>query len=188
MEARFNYAKAAPGVYKAMLGLDQYLEDCGLEESLLHHQTARLPDQRLRLLSRYALEGPARERGTGTAAVLVGRVARMPLLHRTRTRRSGLDGVGHARRQRACARQRVRTSARAFQRERIVGPDCRRLRHQRLEPAVNCEPHGPGSLPSCENSPTRKTSIGERRQGIDLCGWRVTQIVAGDSDLAHDCS
>jgi AhpD family alkylhydroperoxidase len=36
MEARFNYAKAAPGVYKAMLGLDQYLEDCGLEESLLH--------------------------------------------------------------------------------------------------------------------------------------------------------
>ena len=36
MEARFNYAKAAPGVYKAMLGLDQYLEDCGLEEPLLH--------------------------------------------------------------------------------------------------------------------------------------------------------
>ena len=36
MEARFNYAKAAPGVYKAMLGLDQYLEDCSLEESLLH--------------------------------------------------------------------------------------------------------------------------------------------------------
>ena len=36
MEARFNYAKAAPGVYKAMLGLDQYLEDCSLEESQLH--------------------------------------------------------------------------------------------------------------------------------------------------------
>ena len=36
MEARFNYAKAAPGAYKAMLGLDQYLEDCALEESLLH--------------------------------------------------------------------------------------------------------------------------------------------------------
>jgi AhpD family alkylhydroperoxidase len=36
MEARFDYAKAAPGVYQAMLGLDQYLEDCGLEESLLH--------------------------------------------------------------------------------------------------------------------------------------------------------
>ena len=36
MEARFNYAKAAPGAYKAMLGLERYLEDCGLEESLLH--------------------------------------------------------------------------------------------------------------------------------------------------------
>ena len=36
MEARFNYLKAAPGVYKAMLGPEQYLHDCGLEESLLH--------------------------------------------------------------------------------------------------------------------------------------------------------
>ena len=36
MEARFNYDKAAPGVYKAMIGVEQYLENCGLEESLLH--------------------------------------------------------------------------------------------------------------------------------------------------------
>jgi len=35
MEARFNYLKAAPGVFKAMLGLGQYLHGCGLEESLL---------------------------------------------------------------------------------------------------------------------------------------------------------
>ena len=35
MEAHFNYAKAAPGAYKAMLGLEQYLRECGLEESLL---------------------------------------------------------------------------------------------------------------------------------------------------------
>jgi AhpD family alkylhydroperoxidase len=35
MEARFNYAKTAPGAYKAMLGLEQYLRECGLEESLL---------------------------------------------------------------------------------------------------------------------------------------------------------
>ena len=35
MEARFNYVKAAPGVFKAMLGLVQYLHECGLEESLL---------------------------------------------------------------------------------------------------------------------------------------------------------
>jgi AhpD family alkylhydroperoxidase len=36
MEPRFDIAKAAPGVYKAMLGLEHYLHTCGLEESLLH--------------------------------------------------------------------------------------------------------------------------------------------------------
>jgi AhpD family alkylhydroperoxidase len=36
MEARFNYAKTAPGAYKAMLGLETYLHQCGLEASLLH--------------------------------------------------------------------------------------------------------------------------------------------------------
>jgi AhpD family alkylhydroperoxidase len=36
MEARLNYAKVAPGVYDAMEGLEKYLEQSGLEESLLH--------------------------------------------------------------------------------------------------------------------------------------------------------
>ncbi len=36
MEARFDYPKTAPGGYKAMLDLEQYLHECGLEESLLH--------------------------------------------------------------------------------------------------------------------------------------------------------
>src|SRR5688572_6913414 len=40
-------------------------------------------DQRLRLLPGYALEGPARDRGDGTAIVLTGRVARIPVLHRS---------------------------------------------------------------------------------------------------------
>lgn len=35
MKARINYAKAAPGVYDAMDSLDQYLQGCGLEKSLL---------------------------------------------------------------------------------------------------------------------------------------------------------
>ncbi len=35
MRARLNYAKAAPGVYDAMDALDQYLQNCGLERSLL---------------------------------------------------------------------------------------------------------------------------------------------------------
>src|ERR1700689_2596427 len=35
MQARFNYAKTAPGVYDAMEGLEKYLEQCGLEKSLM---------------------------------------------------------------------------------------------------------------------------------------------------------
>ncbi|HKV61199.1 MAG TPA: carboxymuconolactone decarboxylase family protein [Candidatus Acidoferrum sp.] len=36
MEARFNYPKLALGGYRALLGLEQYLHECGLEERLLH--------------------------------------------------------------------------------------------------------------------------------------------------------
>jgi AhpD family alkylhydroperoxidase len=36
MEARFNYVKVAPGAFRAMLGLGQYLHQCGLEESLIN--------------------------------------------------------------------------------------------------------------------------------------------------------
>jgi AhpD family alkylhydroperoxidase len=36
VEARFSFIKAAPGVYTAMLGLEKYLQECGLEQPLLH--------------------------------------------------------------------------------------------------------------------------------------------------------
>jgi AhpD family alkylhydroperoxidase len=36
MKPRLNYPEAAAGVYDAMDGLDQYLQGCGLEESLLN--------------------------------------------------------------------------------------------------------------------------------------------------------
>ncbi len=36
MEERIHYAKVAPGAYHAMLGLEKYLHECGLEEGLLH--------------------------------------------------------------------------------------------------------------------------------------------------------
>jgi AhpD family alkylhydroperoxidase len=35
MQERFNGAKVAPGGYKAMLGLEQYLHESGLDEKLL---------------------------------------------------------------------------------------------------------------------------------------------------------
>jgi AhpD family alkylhydroperoxidase len=36
MEERIHYAKVAPAAYQAMLGLEKYLHECGLEEGLLH--------------------------------------------------------------------------------------------------------------------------------------------------------
>ncbi len=36
MESRINYLKVAPGAYEAMRGLEKYLHECGLEESLIH--------------------------------------------------------------------------------------------------------------------------------------------------------
>lgn len=35
-KARLNYGRVAPGIYDAMDALDQYVSQCGLEESLLH--------------------------------------------------------------------------------------------------------------------------------------------------------
>lgn len=35
MQPRIDYVKAARGVYEAMLGLEKYLHQCGLEEALL---------------------------------------------------------------------------------------------------------------------------------------------------------
>ena len=36
MQSRINVGKVSPGVYTAMLGLEKYLHQCGLEEGLLH--------------------------------------------------------------------------------------------------------------------------------------------------------
>ncbi len=36
MEPRINYKKVAPGAFEAMFGLSNYLQKCGLEESLLN--------------------------------------------------------------------------------------------------------------------------------------------------------
>ena len=36
MEERIHYTKVAPLAYHAMLGLEKYLHECGLEENLLH--------------------------------------------------------------------------------------------------------------------------------------------------------
>lgn len=36
MKERINYSTVAPGAYRAMLGLEKYLHECGLEIQLIH--------------------------------------------------------------------------------------------------------------------------------------------------------
>lgn len=36
MNQRFHFGTASPGAYKAMIGLEQHLHACGLEERLIH--------------------------------------------------------------------------------------------------------------------------------------------------------
>jgi AhpD family alkylhydroperoxidase len=36
MEERFDFAKVSPGAVHVLIGLDNYLKECGLEEVLLH--------------------------------------------------------------------------------------------------------------------------------------------------------
>jgi AhpD family alkylhydroperoxidase len=36
MQERIHYTRVAPGAYHALLGLEKYLHDCGLEPRLLH--------------------------------------------------------------------------------------------------------------------------------------------------------
>ena len=43
---RFDYGKVAPGAYHAMSGLERYLHECGMEESLLHLIKLRLLEVR----------------------------------------------------------------------------------------------------------------------------------------------
>jgi len=42
MEPRISYLKVARGGYEAMLGLEKYLHQCGLEESLIHLMKLRI--------------------------------------------------------------------------------------------------------------------------------------------------
>jgi hypothetical protein len=83
MEARFNYAKTAPEAYKAMLGLEQYLRECGLEESLLRLVKARASQINGCAYFGHTLEGLASNGGERTAAIFVGRLARVSFLHRS---------------------------------------------------------------------------------------------------------
>ncbi len=74
MEARFDYAKAAPGVSRALADVEHYLFNCGLEESLLNL---------------------VRLRASQITLVRSQRMARIAVLLRARARRTVLGRGGH---------------------------------------------------------------------------------------------
>jgi AhpD family alkylhydroperoxidase len=96
MHARVDYKTQAAGAYKAMSGLEHYLHTCGLEEGLIHLIKLRASqingcafciDMHWKDLRAIGENEPA--------PLWARRVAREPLLHRSRTRRADLDGGGH---------------------------------------------------------------------------------------------
>ena len=130
-----NYLNAAPGAFKAMVGLESYLKGCGIEANLIELVKLRVSqmngcaycidnhakkllsggelNQRLYLLSawRDANCYSKREQAAFAWAEAVTRISE-----------SEIDGVT------SCKGQE------AFYRERIGRPDAHRHRHQRLEP------------------------------------------------------
>ena len=97
METRLNYMTTAPGVYHAMLGLERYLQECGLETSLMHLIKLRVSQING---CAYCLDMHWKDsaccRRTGAAAVLSGCLARVPVLQRTRAGRPGMGGGRHS--------------------------------------------------------------------------------------------
>jgi AhpD family alkylhydroperoxidase len=87
MQARFNYTHAAPGAYKAMLGLEQYLHNRSLEAPLLH--LIKLPASQINGCA-YCLDMHWKDlRAIGKdepGLYFPGRLARMSLLHGPRAR------------------------------------------------------------------------------------------------------
>ncbi len=63
MERRLDYSKVAPEGLKALRGLQAYVDNCGLEHSLLEIVKAKsFTNQRMRLLPRHAYQGCASRR------------------------------------------------------------------------------------------------------------------------------
>ena len=76
MEGRINVVKLNPGGYKLMYGFAEYLAKSSLDEKTHRFDpSARIPDQRLRILPRHALEGPEGRGGERSAPVFPGCLA-----------------------------------------------------------------------------------------------------------------
>ena len=151
MQARFNYAKTAPGVYEAMEGLEQYIGQCGLEESLLH--LIRLRASQINGCA-YCLDmhwKDLRAIGENEQRLYSLDAWRECPYYSDRERAAlawteavTLVTEGHV-------PERSTGGAGASQRKRIVGHNVRNRSDQCLEPTVDRGPHRARGLPACQS-------------------------------------
>src|SRR5713101_3054353 len=97
MQPRIDYRRHAQGALKAVLDLEKYIAESGLEPKLIHLVKMRASQVNgcAYCLDMHSID--ARTEGeTGAAAVHAGRMEGDSFFHRTRTRCPRLDRSGHA--------------------------------------------------------------------------------------------
>ena len=169
MKARLNYAKAAPGVYDAMAGLERYLHNCGLEKTLL--VLVKLRASQINGCA-YCMDMHWKDlRAAGeTEQRLYSLDAWRECPYYTDRERPRLAWT---RRSPSSPRAMPPTPPTkrppALQRKGAVRPDARGGGYQRLEPPVHRRPHRPRRLPAREG---RMSSNPERAALLD----RIRQL------------
>jgi AhpD family alkylhydroperoxidase len=120
MKQRMNIAAVAPGGFQAMLGLEKYLHECGLEEKLIHLIKLRA----------------SQLNGCAYCIDMHWKDARA--LGETEQRLYGLDAWEES------PYYTERERAALLWTESVTGrPDTGRRHHQRVEPDRHLQPHGP---------------------------------------------
>jgi len=122
MTARLDYRKFSKEPLKAMLDLEAYLAQCGLDLKLLHMIKLRASqNKRLCVLHRYALERRARRRRNRACGSMDSMLGASRLITTDRERaRAGVDGIPHSDFEYARAGRGVRRIESAFSEKEIV--------------------------------------------------------------------
>ena len=175
---RFDYAKVAPGAYHAMLGLEKYLHESGLEESLLHLIKLRASQMNG---CAYCIDMHWKDaKAVGAArseALRAECMGRESVLHRPGACRIGVDRSRDTGRGEPCLRRGLREDAPAFQRKGSCRPYPRGRYHQCLESSGDL-----GANRTRERIRSRKTST---KDSMSQAPDFRTQLSLRISDL--DC-
>ena len=147
MEPRIDYGTASPKGLAAMLGMERHVHASGLDPKLIEsREAARLAHQRLRVLRGHAHEGRPLARRDRAAALRRQRLGRNVIFFRPGARGACVDRGGHHGQRGPCARRSVRAGAAAVQRAGTGRSHADDRDDQRLEPARDRVPNGPGNV------------------------------------------